>query len=545
MTTDEKKGVVTPLPASYRTQDFDLANVTPEQVRSILRNVRTGRLEDQDRLFRLMLDSWSRLRKCLNEVSGAVSSLPVRISPAIREGMEEPTPQAQRIHEVVERALESYSPRPAYLELDGGGMIKALVDAYAKGVSVLEILWHVQNGVVSPRCYCPVPAKYLSYPQNSMEIDRLMVAPKGVTQDVLEDFPPDKFLIGIWQQGGIHPIHCGNLRSLTKHWLGAIYGMGWLMQYAQLFGIPWRHIETDGSADAMSKAQDLLEGIGSSGAAVTGPNVKLSVLEGVNGSAATMPQSHLMDVADRACDILMLGQTLTTDVGSSGSRALGDVHANVRSEVLQSVATWVSNIITNQLIPAIVRLNFGALPSEDMPYATLEIPVPKDQKATAERIKILTEIGLPMSSKWVYEELGIPEPQEGEMLLTQQETGLMVDPADDIVVDPAEDIVVDPAEDLENYRVQDPPELVPTSEMVTAANAALQARRIAPIGQRGMTAAGLQRARDIAAGIALTPVAKKKMKAFFETAKPGEVGSKEWQTYQGWGGDAGKKWASQ
>ena len=81
--------------------------------------------------------------------------------------------------------------------------------------------------------------------------------------------------------------------------------------------------------------------------------------------------------------------------------------------------------------------------------------------------------------------------------------------------------------------------------MVTAANAALQARRIAPIGQRGMTAAGLQRARDIAAGIALTPVAKKKMKAFFETANPGEVGSKEWQTYQGWGGEAGKKWASQ
>jgi phage gp29-like protein len=352
-------------------------------------------------------------------------------------------------------------------------------------------------------------------------------------------------LIGIWQQGGIHPIHCGNLRSLTKHWLGAIYGMGWLMQYAQLFGIPWRHIETDGSADAMQKAQDLLEGIGSSGAAVTGPNVKLSVLEGVSGSAATMPQSHLMDVADRACDILMLGQTLTTDVGSSGSRALGDVHANVRSEVLQSVATWVSNIFTNQLIPAIVRLNFGAVPSEDMPYATLEIPVPKDQKATAERIKILTEIGLPMSSKWVYEELGIPEPQEGEMLLTQQGTAPAADPADDLVVDPADDMVVDPSEELENYRVEDPPELVPTSEMVTAANAALQARRIAPIGQRGMTAAGLQRARDIAAGIALTPMAKKKMKAFFETANPGEVGSKEWQTYQGWGGEAGKKWASQ
>jgi phage gp29-like protein len=541
MTKDEKKGVVTPLPSSYRTQDFDLANVTPEQVRSILRNVRTGRLEDQDRLFRLMLDSWSRLRKCLNEVSGAVASLPIMISPAIREGEEEPTPEALRIHEVVERALESYAPRPAYLELDGMGMIKAMVDAYAKGISVVEILWHTQNGVVSPRCFCPVPAKYLAYPQDSNQTDRLMVAPNGVAQGVLEDFPADKFLIGIWQQGGIHPIHCGNLRALTKQWLGAIYGMGWLMQYAQLFGIPWRHIETDGSAEAMSKAQDLLEGIGSSGAAVTGPNVKLSVLEGVSGSAATMPQSHLMDIADKACDILMLGQTLTTDVGASGSRALGDVHASVRSDILQSVATWVSGIYTNQLIPAIVTMNFGKVASEDLPYATLEIPVPKDQKAIAERLKIISEIGLPVTLKWAYEEMGIPEPQEGDTLLGEAPPQMeMPDPIvpDPITPAPEEDAPEDAPEDLIAL------DLMPTAEMAQAAQAALDARRIAPIGQRGMTAAGLQRARDIAAGVELTQAARNKMKAFFSTAESGEVGSKQWQTYQGWGGDAGKEWSS-
>ena len=70
MTKDETKGVVFPIPAQYRTNDYDLANVTPEQVRTILRNVRTGKLEDQDRLFRLMLDTWPRLRKALNKVGG-------------------------------------------------------------------------------------------------------------------------------------------------------------------------------------------------------------------------------------------------------------------------------------------------------------------------------------------------------------------------------------------------------------------------------------------------------------------------------------------
>ena len=102
MTNAERKGIVAPLPASYRTQDYDLANVTPEQVRSILRNVRTGKLEDQDRLFRMMVDSWSRLRKCLNEVSGNVTALSVEIKPGIREGAEEPSEQALQMQAVVE-----------------------------------------------------------------------------------------------------------------------------------------------------------------------------------------------------------------------------------------------------------------------------------------------------------------------------------------------------------------------------------------------------------------------------------------------------------
>jgi hypothetical protein len=111
------------------------------------------------------------------------------------------------------------------------------------------------------------------------------------------------------------------------------------------------------------------------------------------------------------------------------------------------------------------------------------------------------------------------------------------DPITPAPVDPAEE----PEDDLEDEPIS---ELIPTPEMAQAAQAALEARRIAPIGQRGMTAAGLQRARDIAAGVELTQAARNKMKSFFSTAESGEVGSKQWQTYQGWGGDAGKEWSN-
>jgi len=530
MTLDEKKGVVWPVPAQYRTNDFDLSNVTPEQVRTILRNVRTGKLEDQDRLFRLMLDTWPRLRKALNEVAGAVSRLEIEIKPATREDAEEPTPQALRIYETVERALESYAPRPGFWELDVEGMVRALIDAYAKGVSVLEIVWHVQNGIASPRCFAPVPAKYLAYPSSGNEVDRLMIAPNGVNNSTLEDFPPDRFLIAVWSQGGMHPIHAANLRTLTKYWLASVYGLGWLMQFAQLFGVPWRHIETDGSEGAMDAAEAMLENVGSTGSAVTGPGVKLNILDGVSGAADSMPQSHLMDVADRACDILLLGQTLTTDNTGTGSRALGEVHEGIRVEVIQSVASWVASIITEQLIPAIVRMNFGAVPAEDMPYAEIVIPRAKDAKAAAERFKILVETGVKMPARWVYEELEIPEPVDGEAIFGEEE---------------APEPLLDP---LTAAR-EDEIDLRPTEEMARAAQDALDIRRTKPVSERGMTAVGLARARDIINRTNLTPDTVKRMVSFFarhEVDKQGETWSakgKGWQAWNGWGGDAGKKWA--
>jgi phage gp29-like protein len=530
MTLDERKGVVWPVPVQYRTNDFDLSNVTPEQVRSILRNVRTGKLEDQDRLFRLMLDTWPRLRKALNEVSGAVARLGIEVKPPVREGAEEPTPQAVRIYDVVRRAIESYAPRPGFWELDSEGGVRALIDAYAKGISVLEIVWQSQNGIISPRCYAPVPAKYLAYPSESGIVDRLMVAPDGVTYSKLMDFPPDRFLIGIWSQGGMHPIHGANLRTLTKYWLASVYGLGWLMQFAQLFGIPWRHVETDGSDAALTAAETMLEQIGASGWAATGPGVKLNLLEGVKGSADGLPQSHLMDIADRACDILLLGQTLTTDNTGTGSRALGDVHDGIRIEVLQSVASWVSQIITNQLIPAIVRHNFGAqIASEDMPYAEINIPTAKDAKATAERFKILVESGVEMPKKWVYEELEIPEPVDDDDIFGRQDSPIL------------------DLQSLSGARADI--DFRPTEQMAKNAQRALEVRRQKPASQRGMTAVGIARARDIANRTELSEDTVRRMASFFARHEVDKQGStwdeqgKGWQAWQGWGGDEGFAWA--
>jgi len=91
---------------------------------------------------------------------------------------------------------------------------------------------------------------------------------------------------------------------------------------------------------------------------------------------------------------------------------------------------------------------------------------------------------------------------------------------------------------------------IPNARMVANAKRALAVREKKPASQRGMTAVGLARARDIANRRELSIETVRRMKAYFdrhEIDKKGETWAdqgKGWQAWQGWGGDAGRSWAN-
>lgn len=91
---------------------------------------------------------------------------------------------------------------------------------------------------------------------------------------------------------------------------------------------------------------------------------------------------------------------------------------------------------------------------------------------------------------------------------------------------------------------------VPNDKMASNAKRALEVRASKPPSQRGMTAVGLARARDISNKKSLSADTVRRMKAYFdrhEVDKKGETWGdqgKGWQAWQGWGGDAGRTWAN-
>ena len=81
------------------------------------------------------------------------------------------------------------------------------------------------------------------------------------------------------------------------------------------------------------------------------------------------------------------------------------------------------------------------------------------------------------------------------------------------------------------------------------AKRALEVRASKPPSQRGMTAVGIARARDLANGETLSPETVKRMLAYFDRHEIDKKGStwntqgKGWQAWHGWGGDAGYAFA--
>lgn len=401
-------------PTVHDRQNRQLSRVIrPREVESVLQNaLLNGDFRAQAELFDMMEDTWPRLTKNLNEVKRAVSRLDYTVTPYSLKGAK-PTPAATERAEFVESVLWSMKPDATAFEKNTEGMFYDLLDAHGKGISVVEVYWSASSAGIVPRAARQLNPNYIAFPSlgGSSTQDRILFDPTGRygNSSGLIPFQSDNFLVAVSQSRSGHPASTALLRSLAKYWIASQFGFQWLVNYAQLFGTPLRWATYDPSNKGLlDDICAMLENIGSSGWGAFPLGTTIEMKEPV-GKAADNPQKLVMDIADKACDLLILGQTLTTDVGDSGSRALGDVHMSVRDDIMSAAADWLAGVLNTQLVPAILRLNYGD--DSEAPILAPEIKVAEDAKANAERDKILIgELGLPVEKAWLYARHGIPQP---------------------------------------------------------------------------------------------------------------------------------------
>jgi hypothetical protein len=90
----------------------------------------------------------------------------------------------------------------------------------------------------------------------------------------------------------------------------------------------------------------------------------------------------------------------------------------------------------------------------------------------------------------------------------------------------------------------------PPAAVAAVATAALEARAAASPSNRGMTAVGIARARDLSNRRPVSLETVKRMAAYFSRHLVDKQGStwdekgKGWQAWNGWGGDRGRSWVA-
>jgi len=398
-----------------------------------------------------MEDTSPRLMKNLNEVKRAVVGLDWQLFPWQGEN-EAPSEAAQAKARLVGSALRGMRPDPAADENDFSGTIYDVLDAWGKGQSVLEVDWEVREAgeageagwMVAPRATYWVHPTCVSWDmagrlglrwelgdssgRAGTAAQRPPLTP-GVWQTTsrqprpseVAEFPPNKFLISICKARSGTALGGALLRPLAWWWCAANFSGDWLLNLAQIFGLPfrWANYEPSAPQGTIDGICAMLANMGSQSWAAFPLGTTLELKEPAR-TGETSPQGDMLDRAEKQMDLLILGQTLTTDVSKQGgSRALGEVHAGVKSEVVRAACNFSAGVINTQLIPSILRLNYGE--SREAPEFR---PAPKaveDARVNAERDALLLGAGARMPKAWFYKRHGIPLAAPGEAAVGEEE----------------------------------------------------------------------------------------------------------------------------
>jgi phage gp29-like protein len=376
-----------------------LASLTPAAVADLLRRAAMGDARD----FLIAADDIREkdlhYAAVLQTRTLAVSGLPVDIQPW------DDSRAAKKAAALAQDVLR---------EGDFAVLIAHLMDAVAKGYAVAEIVWETSGSTWYPREIIPRPAHWFTFDRDSGRLLRLVDgSPEGA------DIPPYRMIA---HQPPIHagiPLLGGVARSALWAWVFKSYAMRDWARFCELFGQPIRvgKYHQGASPDDVAVLRRAAFELGSDAAAVIPQEMVLELIESGSKSASADLYHRLIDYLDRQVSKAVLGQTMTTDSGSSGSLAQAKVHEQVRRELLEADARAMAATLTRDLIAPIVRLNLG----EDAPLPTLKLLVedPEDLSMLADHVVKLTQAGLPIPQWWVREKFGIPEVAEGEAVLGQ------------------------------------------------------------------------------------------------------------------------------
>lgn len=155
-----------------------------------------------------------------------------------------------------------------------------------------------------------------------------------------------------------------------------------------------------GATDAQKKTlQGAVQNIGKTKWATLPEGMLIELLEASRAGNADYQSFH--DSLDTAASTLILGQNMTSESGSSEAQA--NVHMDVGDRIIESDDALISSSFNAGVVTWLTNWNF---PGAAIPRVRRKLEPPEDLKATADRDKIVVDMGFPLDPEYVVKTYG-------------------------------------------------------------------------------------------------------------------------------------------
>jgi phage gp29-like protein len=375
--------------------DTVASGLTPMRLASLLQRAAEGDAGDYLTLAEEMEEREPHYAAVLGIRKRALSGL----EPAVAAATDDPRDVA------IADELRNLVSRPAF-----GELVDELLDALGKGYSVCEIIWETGRHWR--------PTRYLYRDPRWFRFDRT----DGRTLLLVDDgaplgrqLEPYKFITHVPRLKSGLPIRGGLARLVAWSFMFKFYALKDWMAFVELFGLPLRlgrygKSATEKDIDTLWRA---VANIGTDAAAVIPEEMRIEFIDAAKGQGGHELFQRLADWIDRQVSKAVLGQTMTSDDGSSRSQA--EVHNEVRHDILRADARQLAITINRDLVRPFVDLNWG--PQQHYPVVSFPVMEPEDLQALVTALKELVPLGLTVETSVIRDKLNLPDPEPDAELL--------------------------------------------------------------------------------------------------------------------------------
>ena len=401
-------------PIINRYLDSALDGLTPARLATILREADNGDLMAQHRLFSDMEGRDAQILAEMGKRKNALAGIDWSIAPPPNATAAEKA-TAEWVQEMIQDAIDPIED-----------LIVFLMEAVGHGFACAELEWSRIDGYWLP-VYHPRPQEWF----------RLDVATRTELRlaDLSTDGAPLRPFGWVWHVAGKAKTgymgRMGLYRTLAWPFIYKAYAIGDFAEFLETFGLPFivGKYFAGASDDEKRSLLRAVTALGHDARAIMPQEMQLEISK-ITGGGDSTPHLAMAEWADKAISKVILGATLTSQAdGKSSTNALGNIHNEVRKDILRSDARQLAATLTRDLIYPLVAINRGIEGGlRRCPRLVFDTGESADMIAFADALPKLAGV-MDIPASWAYDKLRIPQPKDGEPLLVVRQIPAPATPA--------------------------------------------------------------------------------------------------------------------